>query len=73
MLCYSTRSVLAVCRYVALFKTDGFNVKQLMSDNRFRLATVLGEAGLGGGKYAHDMLLSKVPAANKNLSSSILK
>ena len=46
---------------VVLFKNDGFNIKQLMSDNRFRLQTMLGEAGLGAGKYAHEVMLAKVP------------
>ena len=58
-------------KHLVLFKNDGFNVKQLMSDNRFKLAAVLSEAGLGGGKYAHEVMMKHIPSAQPkhNLSS----
>eukprot|EP00658_Telonema_sp_P-2_P017751 TRINITY_DN16926_c0_g1_i4.p1 TRINITY_DN16926_c0_g1~~TRINITY_DN16926_c0_g1_i4.p1 ORF type:complete len:407 (-),score=91.28 TRINITY_DN16926_c0_g1_i4:219-1439(-) len=55
-----------------LFKNDGFDIQQLMSDNRFRLATVLNEAGMGGGTYAREVMLSKQPAPRITKSEIIL-
>eukprot|EP00656_Telonema_subtile_P023882 TRINITY_DN2552_c0_g2_i1.p1 TRINITY_DN2552_c0_g2~~TRINITY_DN2552_c0_g2_i1.p1 ORF type:complete len:640 (+),score=195.27 TRINITY_DN2552_c0_g2_i1:55-1974(+) len=53
-----------------LFKNDGFDIKQLMSDNRFRLATVLSEGGVGlGGAYAHQMMMKNVPKPSVTKSS----
>eukprot|EP01016_Furgasonia_blochmanni_P022690 TRINITY_DN2466_c0_g2_i1.p1 TRINITY_DN2466_c0_g2~~TRINITY_DN2466_c0_g2_i1.p1 ORF type:complete len:347 (+),score=97.60 TRINITY_DN2466_c0_g2_i1:467-1507(+) len=41
---------------VNMFKVHGFNVKELMGDMRYRIATALHEAGIGRGDYANSLL-----------------
>lgn len=62
-----------LAKAVVLFRNDGYNVKQLMSDYRFKLATALSDAGLSGGKYAHSTMRALPAHVPAHMASTAMK
>jgi len=45
-----------------LFRVDGYDIKQLMADERYKMSAALHAAGLSGSEYAQHLIVNARPA-----------